>query len=282
MTTHYKELAFFFAVIVSVALIVKIESLIDSKIVLINQETPNQKEIRAQIIEADKKEMLVNIPDPPLGLDLESALIKNMGSDDYFLKINVDEVWPMASLTKILTAIVALEMYPIEEESMRDIARMMIISSNESAERLARKGGNRASFISFMQKKALSLGMHNTSIFDPSGLSYLNQSSVNDLEKLVAYAVSKHPKIFQISKQQSVTIDGIEYKNINKLSTLPHFLGGKTGYTDEASGNLITLLQYKGQPVLFIVLGTPNQEERFTQTELLYTWISQFFKLSES
>jgi D-alanyl-D-alanine carboxypeptidase len=215
-------------------------------------------------------------PEPPENLNLQSALVKDLESNSYYLRMKTRQQWPMASLTKLLTSVIALEKIEPSKKVNNLVKRMMIYSDNEAAEQLAEAYG-RQEFLSAMQEKVEQLGMKNTSIFDESGLSFLNQSTVEDLEKLVVYITKKHPKIFQFSRESEIVVNNNRRKNINKFAGQPDFLGGKTGYTDEAHGNLITLFEFNGHPVMIIVLGTADRHERFNQTNILRKWISKFY-----
>lgn len=210
-------------------------------------------------------------------LNLKSAVALNLSNHFYFLNINSNHRWPMASLTKLLTAVVALEAFNEFPETSKLVKQMMVVSHNSAAEQLAELGGDRQQFIEMMQIKADLLGMSQTSIFEPTGLSFLNQSTAGDLEKLIIYITQNHPSILQLSRQKEVEIDGEVRGNINRFAGRSDFLGGKTGYTDEASGNLISIFQYQGQPVVVIVLGAAGYEERFDQTELILQWISKTY-----
>lgn len=214
-----------------------------------------------------------NLPELPPGINLESAVVVNLATRFHFLEINADRRWPMASLTKLLTAVVALENFGDQPRVKELVERMIIISDNAAAEQLANLAGNRPKFIERIRAKAQEIGMVNTSVFDPIGLSFLNQSTIKDLEKLVDYIAKNQPLVFQLSRQPAVVVDGKKLSNINRFAGQPRFLGGKTGYTDEASGNLISIFQYRGQPILIIVFGTAGYEERFDQTELLLKWL---------
>ncbi len=215
-------------------------------------------------------------PEPPENLNLQSALVKDLESNSYYLRMKTRQQWPMASLTKLLTSVIALEKIEPSKKVNNLVKRMMIYSDNEAAEQLAEAYG-RQEFLSAMQEKVEQLGMKNTSIFDESGLSFLNQSTVEDLEKLVVYITKKHPKIFQFSRESEIVVNNNRRKNINKFAGQPDFLGGKTGYTDEAHGNLITLFEFNGHPVMIIVLGTADRHERFNQTNILRKWIFKFY-----
>ena len=110
-----------------------------------------------------------------------------------------------------------------------------------------------------MNLKASELQMRSTRFFDPSGLSPLNQSTLENLEKLISYIYNRHPKIFSITSEKE--------GNIHPFSNQENFIGGKTGFIDEANGNLISLFNYQGRPLLIIVLGS---EDRYLDTLALY------------
>jgi D-alanyl-D-alanine carboxypeptidase len=111
-----------------------------------------------------------------------------------------------------------------------------------------------------------------------SGLLEGNKSTVTDLALLTDYVLATHPKIFQFSRETNVVIGDKLIENINEFAgKRGDFLGGKTGYTDEANGNLLSLFTYQGQPILIIVLGTESKTARFYQTNILFEWISKFY-----
>ena len=193
---------------------------------------------------------------------------------------NESQAWPLASLTKLMTAVVALENLPQSAERDSLIRRMMVISDNTAADTLANTLGTDA-WVALMGKTAERLNMKRTGFSDPSGLSYLNQSTVGDIYRLASYAFGKHPEIFAWSLAPSVEMEGKKYPNINEFAGREGYLGGKTGFTDEANANLLSAWQTARGPLFMIVLGTKDKTERFTQTEKLRTWLSQRFKLYE-
>lgn len=233
--------------------------------------------VQSQAQLSENAALISSIPEIPANLDLQSAMVKNIGSNFYFLQLNTDYRWPMASLTKLLTAVVALENLEKTTANLDLIKSMMIISDNQAAETLAAAYGSEK-FLELMRYKASELQMDQTSIFDATGLSFLNQSTVKDLEKLANYIVKRHPQILQYSREKAVIIDGQSHPNINQFAGLVNFIGGKTGYTDEAHGNLLSIFEHQGQPILIIALGATDRLQRFEQTQILYQWISQFYK----
>ena len=209
--------------------------------------------------------------------------------------------WPIASLTKLMTALVSEDtmfpnkrviikdeyvkfaedaagtIYAGEEFTVSDLQKaLLLVSINVSAEAHAGEYG-RAAFIARMNGYAEKIGMENTHFADPSGLSIRNQSTAEDLAKLVAFIYANKPGIFAVTRQ--VTAGIYDWKlgttrsitNINKFAGGADFIGGKTGTTPESVGNLISVFrvgEYFGR--IIIVLGS---EERFEETEnLIQKW----------
>jgi D-alanyl-D-alanine carboxypeptidase len=241
---------------------------------------------------SEKKEFQFNKLE---GLTARSAVVKNLKSSVSFLKWNAEQRWPIASLTKLMTAVIALEKIPASQKivfndkiiategnagefrsgdvfSVSDLVKaLLVVSSNDAAMALAEDYGYR-DFINAMQLKAADLEMNNSTFFDPTGLSFLNQSTIIDLEKLVKYVFDRHPEILQISQQPKVVISGNRrLLNINEFAGEKNFVGGKTGFTDDASGNLISLFKDSSEEIiLIIVLGTDN---RFGETRKLLQYV---------
>jgi len=220
------------------------------------------------------------------------------GTELYSLR--ADKRWPIASITKLMTAITADKLYlkgevedytliKITEEMVATegtsgglqvgeifradalIKAMMLVSSNDAAAALAMHFGEE-DFVGEMNEFAAELGMTNTNIVDPTGLSVQNLSTVEDLRRLVKFVWDEQPYIFNISKRSSDTIYDRAHgsrkvlNNINEFADTDGFLGGKTGRTPEAEGNLISIFEISGRadPVIIIVLGT---DDRFGETE---------------
>ncbi|MFA5386435.1 MAG: serine hydrolase [Candidatus Paceibacterota bacterium] len=205
--------------------------------------------------------------------------------------------WPIASLTKLMTALIVTEKidlnteiklseHAIEAEGVSGDFRvgdtykasnllkaMLTLSSNDAAEALAETYGEQ-DFITAMNQKAVELKMTETKFVDPTGISFLNQSTANDLAKLVNYIYLNNPEIFKITTQKIISITETQSEksrilnSINEFAGQANFLGGKTGFIDESKGNLISLFQDSNGrgPILIIVLGS---EDRFGDTRLL-------------
>jgi len=260
---------------------------------------------KASALESKPRVLNFLIPEPigagrqtPI-LDAAVVLVSEIGGYRPYLEKNIDKRWPLASLTKLMTSVVALENLPASQRIVvgdRAVAApgqagnfaagetftavdllkaLIIISSNDAAMAIAHFYGYEE-FIDLMQIKAADLGMRQTTFFDPAGLSVLNQSTANDLHKLVNYILKNHAFIFRTSKETSTAMRELTsgavriLTNNNRFAGDPSFVGGKTGYTDDANGNLISIFRREDREFLIIVFGT---SDRFGETEKLYNWL---------
>ncbi len=241
--------------------------------------------------------------DPHLSVRAAAAMDLETGVTMY--QLNANERWPLASVSKLMTAVIAIEDVGVnthvtitpqdlsvdgisgdlqagQQYTVQQLLTIMLtVSSNRAAMAIADTYGFQK-FVDAMQQKASQLGMTQTTYVEPTGLSQLNESTATDLEKLVKYIYENHPEIYTITRQPTATIQDLNTGasntlwNINDFShTRSDFYGGKTGFTDEAGENLVTLFTYGDQHLLFIVLGTTDN--RFDQTEILYNWVMQAF-----
>ena len=237
---------------------------------------------------------------PFLELEAQAALaIKTDASRVYYNK-NIETRRSVASLTKLMTAIVVSENYNLDEVikislnavkresslgdlrpdeliTVRSLLNIMLIdSSNDAALALAEK---RADFTSLMNKKTKELGLANTHFSNPDGLDEPeNYSSAFDIAKIFSYLIKTHPEILDIFKTKNMVVysnDGkVEHrlKNTNELlGKVSEVVAGKTGYTGEAGGSLILLTRNN---IITVVLGSPN---RFGESEKLIQWLKEAY-----
>lgn len=222
-------------------------------------------------------------------------------SGEHYAGAGEDKKWPIASVTKLMTALVAREIPSQERITIaEDILKIedigtsggfkpgeifsrydleeaaLVLSSNIAAEALAHHYG-RERFIDTMNSFASRLGMTNTYFEDPTGLSFKDQSTVEDLNKLIIYIYNNAPEIFKLTRATSATIH--DYKsgksrkisNINSFAGRPGFIGGKTGTTPESVGNLVSVFNKDGASGRVIILL--GSEDRYNETEaLLKQW----------
>jgi len=213
---------------------------------------------------------------------------------------NSENRWPIASITKLMTAVVALEKTDTNKEikmseeivsteglaggfktgenfkEMDLIKAMLVASSNDAAEAIAENfEGGKENFIDEMQRKAAELKMFQTTYLEPTGLSFINQSTAKDLSLLISYIYSKHPEILEISRQKEIRIIDLQagkikkILNIDKFAGQEDFIGGKTGFIDESGKNLIGVFDISGETIVTVVLGADNSFEETAKLKSL-------------
>jgi D-alanyl-D-alanine carboxypeptidase len=133
-----------------------------------------------------------------------------------------------------------------------------------------------------MNRKALAIGMERTRFVDPSGLSAGNVASPKALLALSRYIHQQHPFIFSITESAQRTAPSrlntelAVFVNNHPLHSLPEFVGGKNGYTDEARHTLLSVFRVTKKadqrPVAIIVLGS---DEQVADTRQLLRWTQE-------
>lgn len=233
--------------------------------------------------------------------DVEDATV--LASSDF------SSVVPIASLTKLMTALIAAEhinldsrvsigdtdlvqsLIPRLEErqsvSMYSLLQLLLLeSSNEAAEVIASQLG-RAQFINLMNEKAYAIGMENTTFADASGLDDRNVSTLGDLLRLVQYIHNNRRFIFNLtmdpdmeSAYQGGEFAGLE--NFNKVADSDDFYGGKVGETSAAGQTSITLHKVAVRGVERIVtIIVLNSEDREQDVNKLHTYFTERFVVEQ-
>lgn len=237
----------------------------------------------------------------PPEITAEIASVVMVDDDKTLFELQSAYRHPIASITKLVTAIAAKKLLKgdaritMQEEdiaaegpagdfaigeiySVDDLIKaMLIVSSNDAAVALARTAGTKT-LIDTMQQMAREFGMDNTAFFDETGLSSLNQSTAVDLAKLIDGLSKNHTDLLRTTRAIEATITDERsrefrvLKNINEFAGLPEFEGGKTGYTEEARGNLVSLFRTGEHKLFIVVLGS---HDRFGDTRKLYDWAKE-------
>jgi len=223
-----------------------------------------------------------------------SALFIETNSGKVLYAKNPQQELSIASLTKIMTTIIALENRSFddiflvsEEASEKEPDKMFLIagekltlrqlldglflvSANDAAEVIAENTtGRREEFINLMNSKARQLGMNNTFFLNPSGLEedFARQySTALDVALMSRYLIKNYPSVVDISSQPYVLIEKTSthqdyemYTGINLLTTYPGVLGLKTGFTPEAGLTLVTLARRGDKEIIGVLLGAVNR-----------------------
>lgn len=198
---------------------------------------------------------------------------------------HVDHVRPIASITKLLTAIVILESgvdmsEDIKTEAFGPISRhelldMAIVRSNNTAATLlcdSYPSGYKMC-ITRMNEKLQELGMTKSKVYDPTGLDPRNKSTAEELIKLVKEA-SKYPDIIGASSKSGVEVKirkrWVFFRNTNPLiGTRQDILISKTGWTRRAGGCLVMYLSTDKGYRTVVILGSQNTHTRIPEAEFI-------------
>jgi serine-type D-Ala-D-Ala carboxypeptidase (penicillin-binding protein 5/6) len=208
----------------------------------------------------------------------------------------------MASITKVMTAVVALEHSSLSEKvtvpadaakvgessaylkagerlTMRELlAAMLVKSGNDAAYAIAlRVGGTEARFVEMMNEKAQELGLANTHFTNPHGLDEPGHySSAEDIAVLARYAMS-NPAFRSIVRLKRTTIGsrGHRHTLVSTDLLLGNYAGAigvKTGNTDKAGYSVVSAAQRGGVTLYAVVLGTSSDRQRFQDARALLDW----------
>ena len=249
---------------------------------------------------------LQNTPDP-LSLRSNAALIVDESRLEILFEKNANIALPMASVTKLMTALVVVEsmqdMNEILEITQDDVdtlkhtgsrlrvgTRMsrgnllhlaLMSSENRAAAALGRNypGGLKA-FVSAMNMKAQVLGMSDSYYVDSSGLSSGNIASARDLAKLVM-AASQYPILRKYSTDTHHSVDDglheLQYGSTNALVHNPNWQIQlqKTGYISEAGQCLVMKAIIDGRPIVMIFLDSKGKGSRIADAQKIRNWLTQ-------
>jgi D-alanyl-D-alanine endopeptidase (penicillin-binding protein 7) len=241
----------------------------------------------------------------PLALKSNVAYVLDQTNSQVLFEKNANVALPIASITKLMTALVVVEAHQdmnevldvtaddidrIKHSSSRlqvgsrmsraDLLHIALMSSeNRAASALGRSyPGGLPAFVAAMNAKAKALGMNDTHYVDSTGLSSQNVSSARDLAKLVV-AAHEHPIICQYSTDQQYVVDTgkhpLQYKNSNHLVQNPTWEIGlqKTGYITEAGRCMVVQAKIDGRPVVMVFLDSKTKEARMADAGRVRKWL---------
>jgi len=237
---------------------------------------------------------------------LNAVVVDTSDNQRVFAK-GADDITPIASLTKLMTAIVTLDAGLSLDEPIAidtddfdflkgtrsrlrmgamlprgEMLRLALMSSeNRAASSLARTyPGGAAAFVAAMNAKAASLGMTRTHFADPTGLSAQNVSTANDLATLVA-AAAQHPEIRDYSTTSSHYVEVqptgqfLGFNNTNRLvgSSDWNIHLSKTGYIREAGKCLVMLATIASKPFVIVLLDSAGKYTRLGDAQRVRHWL---------
>jgi len=230
---------------------------------------------------------------PPVGgVYSRSAIVFDPVTNEVLFEKNAARTVPIASITKLMTALVFLDQSPDlantvevtrteitgggktqlrrgEEVALGDLLHMSLMCSDNVATRVLAKGSgiSEEEFLSQMNKKSLELGLTDTRFVEFTGLDERNVSTATDVAKLLRAAADVE-MIRSISTTRSYEFRSSRLPhhigNTNRLLYSRYeILGGKTGFISEAGYCLVTWVRTGGRDLIAVVLGAPTNATRF-------------------
>lgn len=252
-----------------------------------NLETPVQQE--AIIDTAPKDFYYIKDPNVLPKVSATSYIIGDLDTGEIILKKNEAEKLPIASVSKLMTALTASELPDTdnlatvsknalktegkngdlhlgEKIKLSDIFYPLLLeSSNDAAEVIAEHFG-RETFLQKMNQEAQRLDLASTSFEDPSGLSPNNQSTAKDLFTLTGYIKNQKPDILALTTSRSYTNKKHYWYSTNQFLRDEGYSGGKSGYTDEARQTVVStfslpLAEFSPRNIGIVLLHTPDRKK---------------------
>jgi len=217
-----------------------------------------------------------------------SYLAVNLSDNSTILEKNANQPYPIASITKLMSALVTSEhikknqTITLTEKMLEPLGHSLTLflgfnisaenllkasliqSTNDACESLAYFLG-KEKFLDQMNQKAKELGMKNTVFSDVHGLSPTNRSTAADLAKLISYIYKEHPEILHLTRDNNFWLPDstgrlLKFQNVNNFYPLPEFIGGKTGYLPQAKQTLASVFLVNKKPISIILLYSDNRQ----------------------
>jgi D-alanyl-D-alanine carboxypeptidase len=266
-----------------------------------------------KIVDYGEKEPRLREGEEVIVVQAAGAAAIDIKSNKIIFSQDADRVLPIASITKLITALIFLEYNPGwdttykirssdrveggriylsagEEVEVRDLFYSSLVGSANTATRalVSATGLSEEDFVGLMNKKMEELGLVNTKFFDPIGLSTANVSTSNEIVRIASIAFEKQ----EIS--DATLTDRFEFNTVAGkkkiventdilLDIFPQnglkILGGKTGFTN-AAGYCFTgkFTDLNGHEIVSVVLGGSSYNSRFRETRELIEWIYRVFE----
>lgn len=263
-------------------------------------------EINQPVVAAQKSEFIppsfypINFTGrQPDWLSARSTLVIDLDSRAILFAKNPDWQLMPASTTKIMTALVILEAFPLhqvirveepswlgqvmrlkkdEEITVKNLLYGLLVqSANDAAEVLAANfPGGKTAFIKRMNQKADELYLQDTHFTNPMGVEeFGHYSTVHDLAILAAFAL-KDQTFREMVATEAITVSDVSgeiqhsLENINELlGEVRGIKGVKTGWTERSGECLVSFVEREGQQIITVVLGS---QDRFGETRYLIEW----------
>jgi serine-type D-Ala-D-Ala carboxypeptidase (penicillin-binding protein 5/6) len=238
--------------------------------------------------------------------DARAYYVVNAATGEVLAAKNPREPMPIASITKLMTVLVALQhlqpsdvvtvdaaaarvgesripLYRGERVSVHDLlAGALIQSANDAADALAAAaaGGDVAKFVGWMNARARALGLRDTHFTRPDGLDAPGHvSSARDVSVLARVAM-RSPIVRSLVRLRSAPIENgrfVVHTWNDLLGVFPGLIGVKTGHTNEAGWCEVAAVRRSGYTIYAVVLGSPDRAQRNSDLAALLAWsVSQY------
>jgi serine-type D-Ala-D-Ala carboxypeptidase (penicillin-binding protein 5/6) len=230
-----------------------------------------------------------------------AIFLQDTGKTKLLYEKNSEQALPIASITKLMTALITLEEIPLtavvsvnnQNFYVQDALYSMLIESNNDMAGAFADFKGQEYFMTAMNARARELGLTHTSFKNPSGLDLTeppkpsNYSSAKDISEFVMYLLLEKPDVFDILSQQSAalyTVDrAFDHTMLNTNILISHpdeterLVGGKTGWTPLAQGSLVYVVKSPRQNgyIISVVLGS---NDRFGDIKSIIDWTYEAFK----
>ncbi len=238
-----------------------------------------------------------------LQISASSAVVMDVQSDSFILEKNSEQVWPIASISKLMSVLVLLEdlkidlddtyvlkasdrrnggrdyLFQGDEVANKDLLALALISSDNTAviALISSAGLSEDEFVELMNTKAKSLGFKNTVFYDATGLNSANVSTAKEVSFLLKKALN-NKIISDLVKNYSYSITTVQgrVKNIKSTNELLDYfnnnqsdvkiIGGKTGFNDSSGYCLGTEFSFREKKYISVVLNASSLNNRFNDT----------------
>lgn len=248
----------------------------------------------------------VTLPVAAMPLGSKHAIVVDESTGQVLFEKNATDIVPIASLTKLMTAMVVLDAHPdmheqieITEEDVdtlkfsssrvpvgavlprHTLLELALMSSdNRAAHALARTyPGGMKNFLAAVRNKSYALNLRRTNIEEPTGLSPFNTSTANDLAKLTM-AAARYPEIERITTVSGdlIEVDGSprHYHNTNRLVGDKNWniLLSKTGFTKEAGRCIVMRVRAAGRDAIMVLLNARATANRTADANMLHRFLT--------
>lgn len=237
----------------------------------------------------------------------ENAIVMDTQNGDIIYEKRADRPWAVASITKLVTALVFLDNnpgwdaeYEIQKSDRREGGRIYLFTGDKVKVKdlfyfslvgsdntatialVSSTGKSEGEFVKLMNKKAVELGLKNTRFFDPSGLNNSNISTAREIAIFAKAALENQyiNSACKTKKYEFTTAQGQKKAVINTNELLGVFpekeidlLGGKTGFVELSGYCLTSKFKYNNKEIISVVLGTESNDARFSVTKNLVKYV---------